>query len=84
MIKVVFDNAFYQIYDSDPAAEAGRMESIVWVIEGNVEFVPAEVASESQIAAAHTNAHIKDVRREGLYEIASLAAGAGNNHSQHL
>ncbi|MFZ2039329.1 MAG: hypothetical protein WAV08_01460, partial [Desulfobacterales bacterium] len=51
VIKVVFDNAFYQIYDSDPAAEAGRMESIVRVIEGNVEFVPAEAASEAQIAA---------------------------------
>lgn len=76
VIKVVFDNAFYQIYDSDPAAEAGRMESIVRVIEGNVEFVPAEAASEAQIAAVHTEAHIKDVRRDGLYEIASLAAGA--------
>jgi acetoin utilization deacetylase AcuC-like enzyme len=76
MIKVVFDNAFYQVYDSDPAAEAGRMESIVRVIEGNVQFVPAEAASEGQITAVHTEAHIRDVRWEGLYEIASLAAGA--------
>jgi acetoin utilization deacetylase AcuC-like enzyme len=76
MIKVIFDNAFYEIYDSDPAAEAGRMESIVRVIAGDVQFVPAEAASEGQITAVHTEAHIGDVRREGLYEIASLAAGA--------
>jgi len=76
MIKVVFDEAFYQVYDHDPAAEAGRMESIVRVIEGEVEFVPAVPASEAQIGAVHSDGHIEAVRRQGLYEIAALAAGA--------
>ncbi len=76
MIKVVFDEAFYPVYDTDPAAEAGRMESIVRRIEGKVEFVPAVAATEAQIAAVHTEAHIEAVRREGLYDIAALAAGA--------
>ncbi len=75
MIKVIFDEAFYQVYDHDPAAEAGRMEAIVRAIEGEVEFVPAAAADEAQIAAIHTETHIKGVRREGLYEIAALAAG---------
>ncbi len=76
MIKVIFDEAFYQVYDHDPAAEAGRMESIVRVIDGEVEFVTASEATDDQIAAVHNEAHIMRVRREGLYEIASLAAGA--------
>lgn len=76
MIKVVFDQAFYQVYDHDPAAAAGRMEAIVDVIEGEVTFVPAEEATEAQIAAVHSPSHIAAVRREGLYEIAALAAGA--------
>ena len=29
IMKVVFDNLFYTVYASDPAAEAGRMEAIV-------------------------------------------------------
>lgn len=76
MIKVVFDEAFYPVYDHDPAAAAGRMEAIVRVIEGEVEFVDAAPASEAQIGAIHTEGHIAAVRRQGLYEIAALAAGA--------
>ena len=40
-MKVVFHEDFYKIYTSDPAASAGRMESIVEVIESKVEFVKA-------------------------------------------
>lgn len=76
MIKVFFDEAFYQVYDHDPAAEAGRMESIVSVIESRVEFAPVRAASHEQIAAAHTEAHMESVRRAGLHEISALAAGA--------
>jgi acetoin utilization deacetylase AcuC-like enzyme len=74
-MKVVFHEDFYQVYTSDPAAEAGRMEAIVAVLEPHVEFVTAEPASEEQIAAVHTAAHIERVRQMGLYDIAALAAG---------
>ena len=74
-MKVVFHEDFYQVYTSDPAAEAGRMEAIVAVLEPHVEFVTAEPASEKQIAAVHTAAHIERVRQMGLYDIAALAAG---------
>ena len=74
-MKVVFHENFYRIYTSDPAASAGRMESIVEVIESKVEFVSAQPATEKDIAEAHTKTHIDSVRQSGLYEIAGLAAG---------
>jgi len=75
-MKVVFHEDFYQVYTSDPAAAAGRMEAIVEVIEPHVEFVIAEPPTETDIAAVHTEQHVEYVRRNSLYAIASLAAGA--------
>ena len=40
-MKVVFHQDFYQIYTSDPAAAAGRIEEIVETIERKVEFLAA-------------------------------------------
>ena len=40
-----------------------------------MEFVTAEPASETDVAAAHTKPHIDYVRRDGLYPISALAAG---------
>jgi acetoin utilization deacetylase AcuC-like enzyme len=74
-MKVVFHENFYRIYTSDPAASAGRMESIVEVIESKVEFVSAQPATEKDLAEAHTKTHIDSVRQSGLYEISGLAAG---------
>jgi len=74
-MKVVFHEDFYQVYTWDPAADAGRMESIVDVIEPHVEFVTPRPASPPQIEAVHSHSHIDHVRQRGLYEIASLAAG---------
>jgi acetoin utilization deacetylase AcuC-like enzyme len=74
-MKVIFHEDFYQAYTSDPAAAAGRMEAIVEVIEPNVEFVAARPASEKDIAAVHTEAHVAHVKEGGLYAIAALAAG---------
>jgi acetoin utilization deacetylase AcuC-like enzyme len=75
-MQVVFHEDFYQVYTSDPAAAAGRMEAIVEVIEPQVEFVKARPAAEEQIALAHTKAHVDYVRQSGLYDISALAAGA--------
>ena len=74
-MKVIFHKDFYQVYTSDPASAAGRMEAIVEVIKPNVEFVDAQPASEEDIAAVHTAAHIAHVKERGLYPIAALAAG---------
>jgi acetoin utilization deacetylase AcuC-like enzyme len=74
-MKVVFHEDFYQVYASDPAATAGRLEAIVRVIAPSVEFVTPEPASESDISAVHTPAHIERVKRSGVYPVAALAAG---------
>jgi acetoin utilization deacetylase AcuC-like enzyme len=75
-MKVIFHEDFYQVYTSDPAAAAGRMEAIVAIIESEVEFVEAAPAKETEITLAHTKAHIDYVRQSGLYDISALAAGA--------
>ena len=74
-MKVIFHPDFYEVYTSDPAAAAGRLEAVVDVIEPAVQFVSAEPASESEIAAVHTDAQITRVRQSGLYAISALAAG---------
>jgi len=74
-MKVVFHENFYQVYTSDPAAKAGRMEAVVEALRPRVEFVTARPASEADILAVHTADHIQAVKSAGLLAIASLAAG---------
>ena len=74
-MKVIFHEDFYQVYTSDPAAAAGRMEAVVNEIESQSEFINAEPATEAQIALAHDARQIESVRNSGLYDIAALAAG---------
>jgi acetoin utilization deacetylase AcuC-like enzyme len=74
-MKVVFHEDFYNVYTSDPAASAGRMESIMEAIETKVEFVKAQPATQKDIEAVHTKTHIESVHQSGLYDIAALAAG---------
>ena len=74
-MKVVFHKDFYQVYTSDPAAAAGRLEPVMKVIKPHVEFLQAQPATETQIAFAHEKAHIEHVRQMGLFDIAALAAG---------
>lgn len=76
-MKVIFHEDFYQVYTSDPAAAAGRMEAVMAVIDSapGVEIIQANPASEADIALAHTEAHMAHVERRGLYPIAALAAG---------
>lgn len=75
-MKVIFHDDFYQVYTSDPAASAGRMEAVVKVIKPHVEFVEGQPATESQIEFVHDSSHIEYVRQTGLYRIAALAAGS--------
>src|SRR5210317_1927882 len=81
-MKVIFHKDFNQVYTSDPAAASGRMESIVETIEPYVEFVQAGPALRQDIVAVHTDTHIQDVENQGLYEIASLAAGGAIQTAQ--
>jgi acetoin utilization deacetylase AcuC-like enzyme len=81
-MKVVFHEEFNQVYTSDPAAAAGRMESIVEAISPYVAFVPAKPALREHIAAVHTDSQIQAVENQGLYDIASLAAGGALQTAQ--
>jgi acetoin utilization deacetylase AcuC-like enzyme len=74
-MKVVYHENFNQVYTSDPAAAAGRMEAVVDVLKGRVTFVEPEPAEQEDIERVHTAGHIASVKRKGLYEIAALAAG---------
>ena len=74
-MKIIFHNDFHQVYTSDPAAAAGRMQSILNVVSEDYEFLEPAPADEEDIAAIHTLPHIDYVKRIGLYDISSLAAG---------
>ena len=74
-MKVVFHEDFRPSYTFDPAAEAGRMEAVERAVAERVVWIEAVPATEKEIAAVHTRAHIERVHREGLYGIAALAAG---------
>lgn len=82
-MKVVFHEAFYRVYTSDPAAAAGRMEAVMDVVAPQVELITAEPASEDDIAAVHSRFHIDSIRDCGLYEISALAAG-GSIHAARI
>ena len=74
-MKVIFHEKFYEVYAGDPAAAPGRMEAVVNVIRPFVDMIEPAAATEDQIAAVHTPSHIKRVKGQGIYEVASLAAG---------
>ena len=74
-MKVVFHEDFYQVYTGDPAAAPGRMEAVVETIEAYADVVSAQPAVRQHIAAVHSERHIQQVENQGLFDIASLAAG---------
>lgn len=74
-MKVICHEDFNHSYCFDPAAREGRIEAIIDVIGDKVDFVDAVPASREDIAACHSEDHIREVERQGLYDIAALAAG---------
>ena len=74
-MKVIYHKDFNNSYCSDPAAAPGRIEAVVKAIRDRVTFIDAIPAEKDDIAAIHTPSHIANVRREGIYNIAALAAG---------
>jgi len=75
-MKVIFHPRFYEVYASDPAAAAGRMEAMAKALEGRYEFVEPEPALERDLERVHGRSHIQYVKREPpVYELGILAAG---------
>jgi acetoin utilization deacetylase AcuC-like enzyme len=74
-VKVIYHKDFLQSYTMDPAAAEGRIDAVVREIQDQVTFIDAVPATEKEIAAVHTRSHMDMVRRDGVYNIAALAAG---------
>lgn len=74
-MKVVYHERYNDVYSSDPASALGRILAVEKVLRGKVEFVEPVAAAEEDILRVHTSAHVKDMVREGVYDIAALAAG---------
>ncbi|MDY0039929.1 MAG: histone deacetylase family protein [Desulforhabdus sp.] len=75
-MRIITHQDFLQVYTHDPAAVPGRIESIMTVIRD--EFPWEETgypAGLEDIAAVHSRSHVDRVSRQGLYNIAALAAG---------
>lgn len=75
-MKVVYHPRFEEVYSSDPAAKAGRMESITREVSPHFEMVMTEPATADNLRLVHSDQHIEDIKSMGLtYEVALLAAG---------
>ena len=65
-MKVVYHPRFEEVYNSDPAAKAGRMESITREVLPYFEMVMAEPATVDNLRLVHSDWHIEDIRRMTL------------------
>jgi len=75
-LKIVYHEMYKIVYASDPAAKAGRIESIYDALYKHFEFVEPKPATEEDIRRAHTQRHIDSIKSDKrLYEVAALSAG---------
>lgn len=79
-MKLIFHERYYNSqYANDPAAEPGRLESIMKTVSGqkkDYEVITPKPAQEDDILRAHTRNHLDGIKTDPLlYELASLAAG---------
>jgi len=79
-MKIVYHPNYNEVYASDPAAGAGRIEAILKELKGKYDFLEPKPASENDLKRVHTQSHIDLIKRnpnryENPYEIACLAAG---------
>ena len=82
-MKIVYHPRYTEVYDSDPAAEPGRIEAILRELEGKYEFTEPEPATEEDLRRVHTQTHIESIKgKPHLYEIACLSAGGAIKSAQ--
>ncbi len=75
-MKLVYHPRYQEVYTHDPAARAGRMESIYNAVSPHFKVVPAEPATSDDIRLVHAEGHLRDIQGNTLtYELALLAAG---------
>lgn len=82
-MKIVYHPRYEEVYAGDPAAKAGRMESILKEVSQYFELITSEPASVNDIRLVHSDRHIEDIRRHQLlYEISLLSAGGAIRASE--
>ncbi len=74
-MRVVWSERFLEEYTGDPAARAGRLEPAVEALEGWAEWVEPSPAPGEAVLRCHSPEHLEWVRRCGVWDVASLAAG---------
>ncbi len=74
--QAIFHEKFYEEYTSDPAADSGRMETIIKELN-DFELIEPQSALDEDILLVHTEDHLNRVKkiREQIYPVALLAAG---------
>jgi acetoin utilization deacetylase AcuC-like enzyme len=81
-MKVVYHEDYNEVYSSDPASSSGRIRIVETVLDDKVTFVEPEAATMEDILKVHTPEHVRLVEREGVYDIAALAAGGAIKAAQ--
>lgn len=75
-MKMVFHERYKEVYASDPAAAAGRLDLMVEELAQSFPFVEPRPATEDDVLLVHTRRHLERIKqRPHTYEIALLAAG---------
>jgi len=81
-MKVVYHERYKEVYSGDPAARAGRIESIYNELYGRFEFIKPVPANEEDLRLVHTQSHIDSIKRRKLYDNALLAVGGAIKASE--
>ncbi|ESP62495.1 Deacetylase [Smithella sp. ME-1] len=81
-MKVIYHEDYNEVYSTDPASAAGRIQAVEIALRGKVTFVTPIAATQEDILKVHTPEHIRSVEREGVYDIAALAAGGAIKAAQ--
>ena len=81
-MKVVYHERYSEVYSGDPAARAGRIESILEELHGRFDFVKPVPASVDDLNLVHTQRHVDSIRRMSVYENALLAVGGAIKASE--
>ncbi|MEA2089309.1 MAG: histone deacetylase family protein [Thermoproteota archaeon] len=81
-MKVVFHERYKEVYSDDPAARAGRIESIYSELFGRFEFIEPVPADEEDLRLVHTQSHVGSIKKRKLYDVALLAVGGAIKASE--
>ncbi len=84
-MKIIWHEAFLEQYTDDPAAAAGRMESVLEALEAmdGIEWLTPEPATPEDLLRCHTEGQLERVEAKGFHEIAALSAGGAILAAEH-